>query len=147
MVQRLAQAIAVGLLLATPPSHAIQRCESDGKVEYRDAPCPQGKATEVQVDPMNPTSTDAERARMRAHRDKDQVEALERQAKAERAARERAMNRGARADAEAKRRASRCKQMARSLALTTQTAAKHGDDPAWRNKVRKRQEEFDLTCR
>lgn len=139
--------LALCACLLSTSSHALYRCEIDGKVEYRDLPCPAGKAAEVRVDPMRPTDGDARAARARAEQDRATLRDMDRRLEADRRAAARDRQAAALDAEQAKRQRVRCEQMARDLQWTAKTAAKYRGDEWWQNRVRARQENYHLDCR
>jgi hypothetical protein len=133
--------IALSLLCAAGSSHALYRCDINGKIEYRDMPCPAGRATELRVDPMNPTQQDQAYARLKTESDIRRYGVRKTQ-DVDTPLRERARFEEKRAQ----RNSVRCDQMRRSVELAAQSAGRNPSPHAANNLINMRQD-YDLACR
>lgn len=138
------QPLALALLVAAAsPTHALNRCEISGKIEYRDLPCPPvGKATEVRVDAMRPSEEDAAYARRRTDLDISRTRTyspvnVDQQ-----------LRRGAKIDTKSVRRdAVRCDQALRRVQLAQDRARARPEDTSLANHALNLRQNYELDCR
>lgn len=77
MARFLALLAAAPLMLNSVSSHAIYKCEENGKIAYSEEKCSTGKASAIDTTNSRLSQSSADEAKMRSKREKESVHKLE----------------------------------------------------------------------
>lgn len=134
------------LLVLSAPVAAINRCESNGKVSYSDAPCHDGKAVKFEAPAGSQSSSaDTAAARQQAIREKNTLTRIEKDRQRREAQEEKERQKFARADAIQKK---KCKDLALRQKWAEEDAAVATGKLAEKAKrnARRKAEKFQAEC-
>lgn len=133
---------ALILALTALPAHALYKCEVNGRIEYQETPCAQGKPKPVYIDPMTPTGEDTAYARRRAEMD------MARQGIRREADVDGQLRGAARMETRSARRSSvRCDQLRRSAQMATNKSAAKPEDEYLANRAIDLRQNYEVECR
>jgi Skp family chaperone for outer membrane proteins len=136
--------LLVCLMLAiSSPAFAIYKCEADGKTIYTEAPCLEGKSTDLSDKIKNdPTAYDAAQARRKAEQEKREATQLDREHKLREQLDEKARQQADRALAAKRQKCERLAQREDLPLLDPKTASGNSGDGAERDSQRRTEKVF-----
>jgi len=128
------------LLLQTAPAAAVYRCDIEGRIVYRDLPCPAGVQTRITIE----TAPAAQDARQRAALEREQLERIEKDAASRAEAQRKARRRAAREQEALRRRCEKLEMRAKWAADDARTNTRHSAQA--QRKAERAMEQYKSEC-